>query len=219
MITLNFDPRFADSIESGEKRQTIRRNRECVAGETLQLYATERKLADAVCTRIRPVWICETHMRIDGEWLQAGTSIAALGDVGEYDNDFARRDGFGGFLEMVRWLKTTYVTLPFNGFVIEWKLTAMAKEDAHDTAEQVAPANACHASAKAATGATGAALEVVLGELDLLRAEVRNWRECAKYDVTMEGAIFAGRWDRSALERCRIYAEQNPLDDEAQDAA
>ena len=54
-----------------------------------------------------------------------------------------------------------------------------------------------------------------LDELDLLRAEVRNWRECAKYDATMGGAIFAGRWDRSALERCRIYAEQHPLDDES----
>lgn len=51
-------------------------------------------------------------------------------------------------------------------------------------------------------------------QLDLLRAEVRHWRECAHYDVTMGGAIFAGRWNRSALDRCRRYAEEHPLDDD-----
>ena len=57
-------------------------------------------------------------------------------------------------------------------------------------------------------------IQGVLDELDLFRDEVRKWRACAKYDVTMEGAVFAGRWDRSALERCRRYAEQHPLDDD-----
>ena len=129
MIQLNFDPRFADCVASGKKRQTIRRNAECVAGDALQLWArrettdylTYRKLADAICTRVRPVWICETHMRIDGEWLRPGTALR--NDTEDCDNDFAKRDGFGGFLEMVRWLQNHYATLPFNGFLIEWKLT------------------------------------------------------------------------------------------------
>ena len=45
-----------------------------------------------------------------------------------------------------------------------------------------------------------------LDELNLLRAEVRNWRECA---------IYAGRWDIRGLEECRLYAEEHPLDDDA----
>ena len=122
MVTLNFDPQFADSVESGEKRQTIRRNAECVAGDALQLFAAERKLVNAVCTRVRPVWICETHMRIDDVWLRPGT--APRNDIEDCDNDFAKRDGFSGFLEMVRWLQNSYATLPFNGFLIEWELTA-----------------------------------------------------------------------------------------------
>ena len=121
MIRLNFNPRFADLVASGEKRQTIRRNAECVAGDALQLFSEGRHIADALCTRVRPVWICETHMRIDGEWLRAGTSLR--GDIEDCDNDFAKRDGFGGFLEMVRWLQNSYATLPFNGFLIEWELT------------------------------------------------------------------------------------------------
>ena len=120
MIQINFDPRFADSVASGEKRQTIRRNRECVAGDALQLYAEGRKLADAVCTRVRPVWIGYSHMRIDDKWLEVGDAI--LGDAGEYDNDFAKREGFGGLLEMVYWLRN-HATIPFNGFVIEWHMT------------------------------------------------------------------------------------------------
>ena len=35
-----------------------------------------------------------------------------------------------------------------------------------------------------------------------LRAEIEDWRACAKYDVLMEGPKFM-TWDRSALDRCR----------------
>lgn len=35
--------------------------------------------------------------------------------------------------------------------------------------------------------------------------ELRDWRECAKYDATMEGSVFKG-WDRSALDRLRLAA-------------
>jgi hypothetical protein len=39
-------------------------------------------------------------------------------------------------------------------------------------------------------------------EIARLRAEVADWRECAKFDVLMEGPKAMG-WNRSALERCR----------------
>jgi hypothetical protein len=39
-------------------------------------------------------------------------------------------------------------------------------------------------------------------ELKRLRAEVEDWRQCARYDAMMDGPRFKG-WDRSALDRCR----------------
>lgn len=41
--------------------------------------------------------------------------------------------------------------------------------------------------------------------------EIEHWRECAKYDATMEGPVFKG-WDQSALNRCR-RAYTDPLPD------
>ena len=39
-------------------------------------------------------------------------------------------------------------------------------------------------------------------EIDRLRADLREWEECAIYDATMEGPVFKA-WDRSALDRRR----------------
>lgn len=41
--------------------------------------------------------------------------------------------------------------------------------------------------------------------LKAARDELRAWRECAKYDATVEGPVFKG-WDRSALDRLRLAA-------------
>lgn len=39
-------------------------------------------------------------------------------------------------------------------------------------------------------------------QVEAAEAEITAWRECARYDPTMEGPRFKG-WDRSALDRCR----------------
>lgn len=47
----------------------------------------------------------------------------------------------------------------------------------------------------------------LIEEVERLRREVTDWRECALYDPLMEGPRFKG-WNRSALERCReAYAD------------
>ena len=43
--------------------------------------------------------------------------------------------------------------------------------------------------------------------IEALKAEIEQWRACARYDATMEGPAFKG-WDMSALERCRRAALQ-----------
>jgi hypothetical protein len=123
MVALNFQPRFADAIECGEKRQTIRRNARCKPGDAIQLYTGQRtkecrKLGEAVCTRVRRVRICATEMQLDGKHVYAGN--ASRDDFDDCDNDFAKRDGFPGFMEMAEWFNDRYGSLPFEGFVIEW---------------------------------------------------------------------------------------------------
>ena len=43
--------------------------------------------------------------------------------------------------------------------------------------------------------------------IEALKAEIEEWRACARYDAMMEGPAFKG-WDMSALERCRRAAMQ-----------
>ena len=125
MVALNFQPQFADDVEFGAKCQTIRRTARCKPGDRLQLYTGQRttqcrKLREATCRRVRPVRICDTEMWLDGERVYAGN--AGRDDWGDFDNDFAKRDGFDGFMEMAEWFRDRYGSLPFEGFVIEWNL-------------------------------------------------------------------------------------------------
>lgn len=59
-------------------------------------------------------------MKLNGKCLQTGD--ARRDEVFDRDNDFARKDGFSGFMEMADWLRRRYGALPFDGFVIEWRL-------------------------------------------------------------------------------------------------
>ena len=126
VVAINFQPQFADAVESGEKCQTIRRKARCKPGDALQLYTGQRtqqcrKLADGVCTRVRPVRIDHEGMWLDGERLYAGW--ARRDDPWDCDCDFAKKDGFGDFMEIVDWFRERYGSLPFDGFVIEWRIS------------------------------------------------------------------------------------------------
>jgi hypothetical protein len=123
MVALNFQTRFAEDVEYGKKRQTIRKTARCKPGTLLQLYTGMRTkncrlLGKAICTRVTPVEICATGMFLNGKRLYAGH--AYRGDIENYDSDFAQKDGFGDFMEMAEWFHNRYGELPFEGFVIEW---------------------------------------------------------------------------------------------------
>ncbi len=59
------------------------------------------------------------------------------------------------------------------------------------------------------------AVERLKDEIELLQAEIREWRECAKYEPTMSGGFRFRSWDRSALDRCREKAETRRAQEQA----
>lgn len=125
MVAINFQTRFADDVQLGIKRQTIRRRARCKPGDSIQLFTgmrtkSCRKLGEAICHRVRSVRICDTVVWLDGKQLYVGD--ARHDDLRNCDNDFARLDGFPGFMEMAEWFRDRYGKLPFDGFVIEWTL-------------------------------------------------------------------------------------------------
>ena len=116
MVAINFKAKFADAVEGGEKRQTIRRTARCKPGDRLQLYTGQRtkkcrRLREVVCTDVYPIQITQTSIVVDG-------MIYALGSVMAYH--YAKMDGFEGAPDMVEFFRKQY-GLPFDGFLIEWR--------------------------------------------------------------------------------------------------
>jgi hypothetical protein len=115
MVAINFKPRFAEEVENGSKRQTIRRKLRCATGDKLQLYVNQRrpecrKIADAVCTGTAPIVIIPGHIIMD-------TRILTINEA----DALARADGFKTHLHMISWFLDTY-DLPFEGHVIRFRL-------------------------------------------------------------------------------------------------
>ena len=109
---INFSPQFAPLVESGAKRQTIRklRKRPIRVGDTLRLYVGMRTkacrlLGEAVCGSVECVVF--GHGR--------GSHPTARQD----QEAFARTDGFESYAEMLAWFERTH-GLPFEGVVIRW---------------------------------------------------------------------------------------------------
>lgn len=115
MVAFNFQARFADAVEKGEKRQTIRAKARCTVGDKLQLYTGQRtrkcrKLADAVCTKVALVRIAHT--------LIVDMVLLCKADM----EAFAKHDGFESWADMCAWFEKNG-GLPFNGYLIQWELT------------------------------------------------------------------------------------------------
>lgn len=116
MALIGYQKRFAELVETGQKLQTVRKNRTrpIRVGDPLFHHVglrtkNCRKLGESICTGVKKVSINE-HGRlvIDG------------GIVAENGRErFARADGFGGWEEMLLWIQRTH-GLPFYGQVILW---------------------------------------------------------------------------------------------------
>jgi hypothetical protein len=124
MIAINFKAKFADLVATGKKTQTIRRTNRFKVGDTLQLYTGQRtkeccKLGEAVVTRISRVNIHEESIctAILGDTIDWGGNISTK--TLDY---FAQEDGFKDFEEMKAFFVAQYGDLPFEGYLIQWKL-------------------------------------------------------------------------------------------------
>lgn len=131
MVALNFKAQFADDVEEGRKRRSIRAprkdGRDPKPGDSLQLYTGMRqkgcrKLGEAKCVRVRPVEISHMGIILDGRKLCASDAPAYAGGVDpeHYDGDFARADGFNTFSDMAEFFEKEH-GLPFKGLLIEWR--------------------------------------------------------------------------------------------------
>ena len=122
MPAINFQKQFADAVESGEKRQTIRRFRKDatnpLVGDTLFLFTGQRTehcrlLREVRCTSTS---IFEIHTHDDGGvslMLDLQRLTIAEGD------QLAKADGFAGVPELLKWFEDTH-GLPFVGLLIKW---------------------------------------------------------------------------------------------------
>jgi len=114
---VGFSRQFAELVESGQKRQTIRtvRKRAIQVGDELRLYAGLRQkgarlLGVGRVTEVHPIMIAEQYVTNWDTYLSTG---------GSHGDAFAELDGFGSALEMVDWFRRTH-GLPFVGVVIRW---------------------------------------------------------------------------------------------------
>ncbi len=134
MPALNFMKSMAPLVESGAKRQTIRRPGRFKVGDTIQLYTGQRtkacrKLGKAICTSVVPIVIDfrrtsgeidVPHVKYNGKLVSDSVLIA-----------IAFRDGFGSpqknqeerYREAVARFMAFFEDhygLPFEGEIIEW---------------------------------------------------------------------------------------------------
>lgn len=113
MPALNFQKQFADKVERGEKRQTIRK-RPFQVGDKLYLYTGQRtkqcrKLGEVVCKEVYDIVIAnEDEIYFDDCIL-----------IGMEKERLAKDDGFECAAGMIDWFKNTH-GLPFKGYLITW---------------------------------------------------------------------------------------------------
>lgn len=117
MVAFNFMERWADDVESGRKRSTIRARKRARPGDTLQLYTGQRtkkcrKLRDAVCAAVNEISI-DVHgqfvaIRINGDLLPKEQARA-----------IAIADGFDGVSAFAQFFDDNY-GLPFRGWLHTW---------------------------------------------------------------------------------------------------
>lgn len=117
MVAFNFMPQFAPLVSSGVKRQTIRQTARAKPGDLLQLYTGQRTKACRKLLDPDPVCVLVDYIGIKPEYLTFGNAALHPGSA----DDFAIRDGFEGFPDMVEWFRETYGSPYFQGYVHVWE--------------------------------------------------------------------------------------------------
>ena len=115
MPAINFKKQFADLVESGEKRQTIRLvwKYPIKSGDTLYLKIGMRtkqcrKLGEAICKSVQPIKINPCSVILNEKNI-SGNAISEL----------AKADGFKRYRDFFEFFEKQY-GLPFKGVLIKW---------------------------------------------------------------------------------------------------
>ena len=130
MIALNFKEEFADLVARGRKKQTIRRTNRFKVGDTIQLYTGQRtkvcrKLGEAVVWNVARVIIDEFSFSFHQKHFNdfRGDYVEWRVFAHETTLDMqAKKDGFKDFEAMKAFFVAQYGDLPFEGYLIQWKL-------------------------------------------------------------------------------------------------
>lgn len=117
MVAFNFSPEFVPLIEAREKCQTIRKTRRANLGDALQLYTGQRTKACRKLLDPDPTCTLVDYVSIRPEYLTLGDTRKHAGNA----DDFAKRDGFADYGEMVAWFEKKYGSPFFQGYVHGWK--------------------------------------------------------------------------------------------------
>ncbi len=138
MRVLLFEPRFAERVADGRKRQTIRETARCKPGDRLSLRrwsgkpyrSSQVELARGVCTEVLPVSIGHGEY---GDGLRVGDRDLGYDGVDgasrQRINDrmhFAQADGFASMTELLDFFRNRQqrgkpAAWPFTGVVIRWE--------------------------------------------------------------------------------------------------
>ncbi len=123
MPALNFQAQFAQAVEDGAKRQTIRAfrkdKRDPKVGQTLYLYTGMRtkacrKLGEAECIDVVPLDLGPFGVQLD---TAEGATLLRVPCPAL--TRFAQDDGFASWPEMAAWFDKVH-GLPFRGLLIRW---------------------------------------------------------------------------------------------------
>ena len=129
MPAINFQPRFADLVESGKKAQTIRKANRFKVGDAVTLYTGQRtkqcrKLGEGVVEEVIPIHLRMGLLHVAAyfrDGYKPKTCFTAAYSSYELGNAIARADGFASVHEMAGWFKDQH-GLPFGGWLIKWRL-------------------------------------------------------------------------------------------------
>lgn len=114
MPAFNFKAEFAEAVENGQKRMTIRPTARAKAGDTLKLYTGQRTkacrlLGEAVCTGLAAVTVTARTVKLDP--LDGDTPTAEA---------LPQLDGFKSKAAFIAFFKAQY-GLPFKGVLHVWQ--------------------------------------------------------------------------------------------------
>jgi hypothetical protein len=135
LTAYSFAPQFVAPIQAGTKRQTIRahgRRSHVKPGGLIQLYTGMRTKScrkirdDVVCLRLLPVTFDLTGVAslkgapLPGAVEHARLHVDRMWCGQGWEEEFARRDGFDSFAEMVAFWIKAHGTIRFEGVCIQW---------------------------------------------------------------------------------------------------